>query len=143
MRLRARRPVVLRPARLAVAESGLSGKRLAGKRTREEAPAGEDAGAAEEEGGASLRGRIKNVIWDRGYGFIAADDGRDYFFHINLSLRGSNMNQVSYDAGLAIYRAGGFFQDPQIAGAFLACLVTFLLVLSLRGRFAFFHDSRR
>ena len=31
----------------------------------------------------SLRGRIKNVIWDRGYGFIAAEDGRDYFFHVN------------------------------------------------------------
>ena len=23
------------------------------------------------------------MIWERGYGFIAADDGRDYFFHVN------------------------------------------------------------
>ncbi|WGF86658.1 NYN domain-containing protein [Marinivivus vitaminiproducens] len=30
-----------------------------------------------------LRGTIKNIIWDRGYGFIAAEDGRDYFFHAN------------------------------------------------------------
>lgn len=33
--------------------------------------------------GGRLRGTIKNVIWDRGYGFIAAEDGRDYFFHAN------------------------------------------------------------
>jgi uncharacterized LabA/DUF88 family protein len=30
-----------------------------------------------------LRGRIKNVIRERGYGFIAAEDGLDYFFHAN------------------------------------------------------------
>jgi cold shock CspA family protein len=39
--------------------------------------------ALENNAGSSLRGRIKNVIWERGYGFIAADDGRDYFFHVN------------------------------------------------------------
>jgi cold shock CspA family protein len=33
--------------------------------------------------GQDLSGRIKNIIWDRGYGFIAAEDGRDYFFHAN------------------------------------------------------------
>lgn len=33
--------------------------------------------------GQSLRGRVKNIIRERGYGFIAADDGRDYFFHAN------------------------------------------------------------
>jgi O-antigen ligase len=37
-----------------------------------------------------------------------------------------------------IWRAGGFFQDPQKAGGFLAALLTFLLVLLLRGRF---HQS--
>jgi cold shock CspA family protein len=30
-----------------------------------------------------LHGRIKNVIRERGYGFIAAEDGLDYFFHAN------------------------------------------------------------
>jgi O-antigen ligase len=59
----------------------------------------------------------------------------DHFLRVNLSLRGSNLNQLSYSGGIEIWRAGGFFQDPQQAGTFLACLSTFLLVLSIRGRF--------
>jgi O-antigen ligase len=59
----------------------------------------------------------------------------DHFLHVNLSLRGSNLNQLSYVAGMEVWRAGGFFQDPQKAGAFLACMITFLLLLSIRGRF--------
>jgi cold shock CspA family protein len=57
----------------------------------------EDVGAAEEEGGPSLRGRIKNVIWDRGYGFIAADDGRDYFFHVNALEAGLEFDELQPD----------------------------------------------
>ena len=45
----------------------------------------------------SLRGRIKNVIWDRGYGFIAAEDGRDYFFHINALEPGLEFDQLQPD----------------------------------------------
>jgi O-antigen ligase len=60
----------------------------------------------------------------------------DYFFHINLSLRGSNLNQFSYLGGMEIWRAGGFFQDPQTAGAFLACTITFMWLLLIRGRFS-------
>ena len=60
----------------------------------------------------------------------------DTVFRVNLSLRGSNFNQLTLlDAGVEIYRAGGFFQDPQRCGAFFAVLTTFLLVLVLRGRF--------
>ncbi len=59
----------------------------------------------------------------------------DKFLHVNLSLRGSNLNQLSYVGGVEIWRAGGFFQDPQKAGAFLAGMITFLLVLAVRGRF--------
>ena len=59
----------------------------------------------------------------------------DHVLHMNLSLRGSNLNQLSYVAGMEVWRAGGFFQDPQRAGAFLACTITFLLLLSIRGRF--------
>lgn len=58
----------------------------------------------------------------------------DKFLHVNLSLRGSNLNQLSYAGGVEIWRAGGFFQDPQRAGAFLAGMITFLLVLAVRGR---------
>jgi cold shock CspA family protein len=50
--------------------------------------------ALEDSGAASLRGRIKNVIWDRGYGFIAAEDGRDYFFHINALEPGLEFDQL-------------------------------------------------
>jgi O-antigen ligase len=59
----------------------------------------------------------------------------DHILQVNLSLRGSNVNQLTYAAGLEIYRAGGFFQDPQKSGAFLACMITFLLLLAVRGRF--------
>jgi cold shock CspA family protein len=45
----------------------------------------------------SLRGRIKNVIWDRGYGFIAAEDGRDYFFHVNALEPGLEFDQLQPD----------------------------------------------
>jgi O-antigen ligase len=60
----------------------------------------------------------------------------DRFLQMNLSLRGSALNQSTMtETGLSIYRAGGFFQDPQKAGAYLACMITFLLLLSVRGRF--------
>lgn len=67
--------------------------------------------------------------------FMASGLFLDRILHVSLSLRGSNMGQLTYAAGLEIYRAGGFFQDPQKAAAFLACMITFLLLLSVRGRF--------
>jgi O-antigen ligase len=54
---------------------------------------------------------------------------------LNLSLRGSNPNQLTYVGGLEVWRAGGFFQDPQRAGAYLAAIGSFLLVLAVRKRF--------
>lgn len=60
----------------------------------------------------------------------------DALLHQNLSLRGGNLNQQSWSMGREIWRAGGFFQDPQKAGAFLASLIAFLVVLAARGRFA-------
>lgn len=59
----------------------------------------------------------------------------DHFLRINLSMRGSNLNQASFTGGMQVWRAGGFFQDPQVAGAFLSCSITFLLLLLVRGRF--------
>ena len=67
--------------------------------------------------------------------FMAAGLFIDHFLHVTLSLRGRNLNQLTYLAGMEIRRAGGFFQDPQKGGAFLACMITFLLILSIRGRF--------
>jgi len=32
-------------------------------------------------GEAMATGTIKKVVSERGFGFIAADDGKDYFFH--------------------------------------------------------------
>jgi O-antigen ligase len=63
----------------------------------------------------------------------------DYAFRMNLSLREGNLNRLTYLGFTQIYRPGGFFLDPQAAGAFMATLVTFLLVLTLRGRF---HAAR-
>jgi len=68
--------------------------------------------------------------------FMAGGLYIDHFLHMNLSLRGSNLNQSTIsESGMAIYRAGGFFQDPQKAGAYMASMITFLLLLSVRGRF--------
>jgi cold shock CspA family protein len=64
-------------------------------------PGEETARAAGQEPGASLRGRIKNVIWDRGYGFIAADDGRDYFFHINALEGGLEFDELQPDMAVS------------------------------------------
>lgn len=60
----------------------------------------------------------------------------DHFLHVNLSFGSGNPNQVSLTAdAVSIWRAGGFFQDPQKAGGFLAASLGFLLVLGIRGRF--------
>jgi O-antigen ligase len=59
----------------------------------------------------------------------------DHLLHINLSLRGTSLNQLTLSGGQYVWRAGGFFHDGQKAGAFLATLLTFLLVLAVRGRF--------
>ena len=67
--------------------------------------------------------------------FMAVGLFADYFLQMNLSLRGSAINQSTLtESGLTIYRAGGFFQDPLKAGAYLASMITFLLLLSVRGR---------
>jgi O-antigen ligase len=69
--------------------------------------------------------------------FMAIGLYLDRFLHMNLSLRGSNLNQLTVSAsGLEVYRSGGFFQDPQRAGAYLSCMITFLLLLAVRGRFS-------
>ncbi len=51
-------------------------------RDRTRTPRPEDR-PSEEGAGRVLHGRVKNIISDRGYGFIAAEDPEDYFFHAN------------------------------------------------------------
>jgi len=40
-----------------------------------------------------IRGKIKRVIEDRGFGFIAAEDGREIFFH-RSSLQGIDIKDL-------------------------------------------------
>jgi len=60
----------------------------------------------------------------------------DHTLQLNLTPGGGNVNQRSMtQAGMQVWRAGGFFQDAQKAGAFLSASLVFLLVLSVRQRF--------
>jgi O-antigen ligase len=59
----------------------------------------------------------------------------DATLHLNLTPGGGNLNQRTVNRGVEVWRAGGFFQDGQKAGAFLAASLAFLLVLSVRQRF--------
>jgi CspA family cold shock protein len=34
-------------------------------------------------------GKVKKVVLDRGFGFIVADDGKEYFFHHSAIRQGS------------------------------------------------------
>ncbi len=38
-----------------------------------------------------MEGKIRKLIWDRGFGFITAEDGKDVFFH-HSSLSGGDFN---------------------------------------------------
>jgi len=48
----------------------------------------------DEPSGQVLHGRVKNIISDRGYGFIAAEDHEDYFFHANALEPGLNFDDI-------------------------------------------------
>lgn len=56
---------------------------------------------------------------------------------INLSLSNENINALRYEGGLEVRRAAGFFQDPQKAAQFVACIAAYFSILlgqkSLRG----------
>lgn len=50
-----------------------------------------------------MKGKITRIVKDKPFGFIAGDDGQDYFFHsesiINGTIRDVRVNQeVEFDA---------------------------------------------
>lgn len=71
--------------------------RLERGRLRARSPHEEEEVTGAIEVGGDLRGRVKNIIWDRGYGFIAAEDGRDYFFHANALEGGLAFDELQPD----------------------------------------------
>jgi cold shock CspA family protein len=75
--------------------------RIEKRRGRRPSRPSDDGPPSDREAGASLRGRIKNVIWERGYGFIAADDGRDYFFHVNALEAGLEFDELQPDLAVS------------------------------------------
>jgi cold shock CspA family protein len=75
--------------------------RIEKRRGRRTSRPWDDAGPPSDGEAGSLRGRIKNVIWDRGYGFIAADDGRDYFFHVNALEAGLEFDELQPDLAVS------------------------------------------
>ncbi len=53
---------------------------------------------------ATMKGTIKRLVGDKGFGFIAADDGQEYFFHQSAcnegDFRGLREGQhVTFDKG--------------------------------------------
>ena len=42
---------------------------------------------------APVSGTIKRIVSDKGFGFVAAEDGTEYFFH-NSAVQGGQFNQL-------------------------------------------------
>lgn len=55
--------------------------------------------------------------------------GLEYITGINFSFSSLNLNAISYSGGTLIRRSGGFFQDPQKAGQFMAVLMVYFTAL--------------
>jgi len=50
-------------------------------------------------GGKSLKGKVKKLIRERGFGFISAEDGNEVFFH-RSSLEGMNFDTLEEGDGV-------------------------------------------
>ncbi|MEZ5291341.1 MAG: cold shock domain-containing protein [Vicinamibacterales bacterium] len=55
---------------------------------------------------AQLRGTIKRLISDKGFGFVAAEDGNEYFFHQSSCIDG-DFNQMREGQALTFDRGQG------------------------------------
>ena len=53
-----------------------------------------DVNAAQGDGmAAAVSGTIKRIVSDKGFGFVAADDGTEYFFH-NSAVQGTRFDEL-------------------------------------------------
>ncbi len=43
-------------------------------------------------------GTVKRVVWDRGFGFITGEDGKDYFFHRDALAPGLELERLAEGA---------------------------------------------
>jgi len=46
-----------------------------------------------------MKGKVKRLIRDRGFGFISAEDGREVFFH-RSALEGEGFDALEEDTGV-------------------------------------------
>lgn len=49
-----------------------------------------------------VSGYIKNILWDRGYGFVAGSDGEDYFFHANALQGGLEFTELQPEMDVSV-----------------------------------------
>ena len=55
---------------------------------------------------ANLTGSIKRLVSDKGFGFIAASDGNEYFFH-NSALTGARFDELREGQEVTFERGQG------------------------------------
>ena len=55
---------------------------------------------------SSLNGTIKRLVSDKGFGFIAAGDGNEYFFH-NSALSGIRFDELREGQNVTFERGQG------------------------------------
>jgi CspA family cold shock protein len=55
---------------------------------------------------ANLTGTIKRLVSDKGFGFIAASDGNEYFFH-NSALGGARFDELREGQAVTFERGQG------------------------------------
>ncbi|HVZ22283.1 MAG TPA: cold shock domain-containing protein [Vicinamibacterales bacterium] len=55
---------------------------------------------------ANLNGTIKRLVSDKGFGFIQASDGTEYFFH-NSACKGVRFDELREGQGVSFERGQG------------------------------------
>ncbi len=55
---------------------------------------------------ASMNGTIKRLVSDKGFGFILADDGNEYFFH-NSACQGTRFDELREGQAVSFEKGQG------------------------------------